>query len=99
MPPYRVSIKHAGGKWVSDINYLQSARDTERLGRYEDESQWVWENISLDVPHDVKDIVQIGIRFVTKLANSIAFERNINAIIIAIRPIAILRLSTKDLTK
>jgi hypothetical protein len=55
---------------VSDINYLQSARDTERLGRYKDESQWIWENISLDVPHDVKDIEQIGIRFVTDAAGN-----------------------------
>jgi uncharacterized protein (DUF1800 family) len=70
MPPYRVSIKHAGGKWFSDIIYLQSARDTERLGRYEDESQWVWENIPLEVPHDVKDVEQIGIRFVTDAAGN-----------------------------
>ena len=70
VPPYRVSIKHAGGKWFSDINYLQSARDTERLGRYADESQWVWENISIEVPHDVKDIEQISVRFVTDAAGN-----------------------------
>ena len=69
-PPYRVSIKHSGGKWFSKINFLNSARDTERLGRYKDESQWVWETISLEVPHEVSDVEEITIRFTSDAAGN-----------------------------
>jgi uncharacterized protein (DUF1800 family) len=69
-PPYRVSIKHSGGQWFSKINYLNSARDTERLGRYKDESQWVWETISLEVPDEVNDVEEITVRFTTDAAGN-----------------------------
>ena len=69
-PPYRVFIKHSDGEWVSKINYLNSARDTERLGQYKDESQWVWETISLEVPNEVSDVEEITIRFTADAAGN-----------------------------
>ena len=69
-PPYRVSIKHSGGEWFSKINYLNSARDTERLGRYKDKSQWVWETISLEVPNEVNEVEEITIRFTADAAGN-----------------------------
>ena len=69
-PPFRVSIKHSGGFWSSEIFYLNSARDTERLGRYEDESQWVWETISIVLPEKINAIETIAINFTSDAAGN-----------------------------
>ena len=69
-PPLRVSIKYPGGFWSSDIFYLKSARDTERLGRYKDESQWVWETISIELPGEINSIETVGIKFTSDAAGN-----------------------------
>ena len=69
-PPFRVSVKHSGGFWSSDIFYLNSARDTERLGRYKDESQWVWETISIALPKEISAIETIAIKFTSDAAGN-----------------------------
>ena len=75
-PPFRVSIKHSGGFWSSDIFYLNSARDTERLGRYKDESQWVWETISIALPKEISAIETVAIKFTSDAAGN-GGDRNI----------------------
>lgn len=69
-PPVRVSIKHSGGFWLSDTFYLNSARDTERLGRYQDESQWVWETISISVPKEINAVETVAIQFTRDAAGN-----------------------------
>ena len=62
-PPYRVMVKHSGGSWISPEMLLHSARDTERLGRYGDESQWVWETVSVDLPSEIESVTSISVMF------------------------------------
>ena len=62
-PQYRVMVKHSGGSWMSSEMLLQSARDTERLGRYKDESQWVWDTVSVDLPPEVGSVTSISVMF------------------------------------
>ena len=69
-PPVRVSIKHSEGFWLSDTFYLNSARDTERLGRYQDESQWVWETISIPVPTEINAVETVAIQFTRDAAGN-----------------------------
>ena len=69
-PPVRVSIKHSEGYWLSDTFYLNSARDTERLGRYKDESQWVWETISIPVPKEINAVETVAIQFTRDAAGN-----------------------------
>ena len=69
-PPYSLSVWHAGGVWNSKRRYLQSARDTEKLGRYKDESQWVWETVSFELPKKVKDVEAIAIYFLKDAAGN-----------------------------
>ena len=62
-PPYRIMVKHSGGSWISSEMLLHSARDTERLGRYGDESQWVWETVSVDLPPEIESVTSISVMF------------------------------------
>ena len=62
-PPYRVIVKHSGGSWSSSEMLLHSARDTERLGRYLDESQWVWDTVEVELPPDVEKVTSISVLF------------------------------------
>jgi hypothetical protein len=75
-PPFRVSIKHSGGLWSSETFYLKSARDTERLGRYKDESEWVWETISVALPEEIIAIETLAIKFTSDAAGN-GGDRNI----------------------
>ena len=69
-PPYSVYVWHAEGIWKSERRYLKSARDTERFGRYTDESQWVWETVSLKLPEKIKNIEAIAVHFLEDAAGN-----------------------------
>ena len=62
-PGFVVRLFHEGGVWSSDRRVLASARDTERLGRYKDQADWIWETVELDVPSNLQAINKIEIYF------------------------------------
>lgn len=62
-PMYRVTMNFDGGIWQSDLFEVETARDTERLGRYKDESEWVWSVAEIEVPEHVTNVTQIGVSF------------------------------------
>lgn len=70
LPSYKISIKHGRGVWSSDVYFLGSARDTERLGRYKNESQWVWETLSIKVPREIVDAKAISVHFLNNAAGN-----------------------------
>ena len=78
-PPYRVMVKHSGGSWMSPEMLLHSARDTERLGRYGDESQWVWENVSVDLPPEIGSVTSISVMFTRDRAGN-GGDRNLSSV-------------------
>lgn len=70
-PQYRVEVVHDGGqRWSSKSRTLTAARDTERLGRYKDESEWVWENQSIELPAEIKQLETVGVRFLYDAAGN-----------------------------
>lgn len=70
-PQYRVEIVHDGGqRWSSKSHTLTAARDTERLGRYKDESEWVWENQSIELPPEIQQLESVGVRFLYDAAGN-----------------------------
>ena len=70
LPSYKISIKHSQGVWFSDVYFLGSARDTERLGRYKNESQWVWETVSIKVPREIEDAEAVSVHFLNNAAGN-----------------------------
>ena len=60
---YRVTMNFDGGIWQSDLFEVETARDTERLGRYKDESEWVWSVAEIEVPEHVTNVTKIGVSF------------------------------------
>ncbi|HSG03633.1 MAG TPA: DUF1800 family protein [Marinobacterium sp.] len=70
-PQYRVQVEYADGKfWYSDNQVMTAARDTERLGRYKDESEWVWETQTIELPAEIETIRKVGVRFLYDAAGN-----------------------------
>ncbi len=63
-PLFVVTIRHDGGVWRSPSIQFEEARDTERLGRYGDESEFVWsiEEVPIDAPIGEIKEVSVGFR-------------------------------------
>ena len=63
-PDYQVTVFYDGGKrWRSERSHVSVARDTQRLGRYKDESEWIWETVQFALPEDLNNIEDIQIKF------------------------------------
>lgn len=70
-PQYRLQVQYDGGKnWYSETQTLNLARDTERLGRYKDESEWIWEVKSIDLPKQIDKVEKVGVRFMYDAAGN-----------------------------
>lgn len=70
-PQYQVQVEYGDNKfWYSKNQVMTAARDTERLGRYKDESEWVWETQTLELPSDINEIRKIGVRFLYDAAGN-----------------------------
>ena len=67
-PEYQVVIQHGDGFWYGDTTALTYARDTERLGRYQDDSEYDWGQIAIEVPEQIQDVKSIKVRFVRDAA-------------------------------
>lgn len=70
-PQYRLLITHDGGQqWQSQTRTLTAARDTQRMGRYKDESEWIWEMQSVELPDQISSIETLGVRFMYDAAGN-----------------------------
>jgi len=70
-PQYRVQVEYGDNKsWYSENQTMTAARDTERLGRYKDESEWVWETQTLELPAEITEIHKVGVRFMYDAAGN-----------------------------
>ncbi|QGG79057.1 DUF1800 family protein [Litorivicinus lipolyticus] len=69
-PEFWVTINHDGGTWYSDEYSVAHARDTERLGRYQDKSNIEWAPYHVPIPDSLTGITRIGVRFIRDAAGN-----------------------------
>ena len=63
-PTYQVSVIYGEGRrWTGSGHELEFARDTQRLGRYEDDSQIEWSQVPVQLPDYIEDVSGLEVRF------------------------------------
>lgn len=77
-PAYEVTVVGEHGRWTGSASELEHARDTERLGRYQDDSEIEWARIPIQLPSHISagEATALEVRFMFDAAGSTG-DRNL----------------------